>query len=557
MNRFLTPLLFGAALLLTVASHAQPTWTWANRAGSATQDDEGQGIAVDGAGNTYATGTFSGATTSFGTTPLVGHGGTDGYVAKYNSAGTLQWVFALGGTGDDEGLAIAVNAAGTAYVTGSFSGAASFGPLALNSQGDNDAFLISVSATGVFNWVQRVGGNAYDVGNGVGLDATGNCYVSGQYQLTANVSGLGNPLTSVGGNDLFIVSYTPAGSARWARSVGGTDYEYAGLLTVNPATGDYYLTGSFNTPFSFGAVNFPPGGNGRCFLVRYSAAGVAQWARQFGGSGGGTTISGVAVDATGACYVVGDSDAATIEFDALSVTNQAQNDGYAGYVARYRPNGIAEWAYGITGTENAGAYGVTIGPGGLCYVTGAFQGPVSFQGALGSTQPLSTTGRADLFVAQYNFAGELQQLASAGAGQVTVGQGIAVDGAGDMYVTGLYADSTRFGTTALPGSSSNDLFVARFGGPLMGVATEAAPTPLAVCPNLVTVGQPLRLQSLPTTKPATLQLIDALGRQVQSATLAVAPDGSLRWDVGALRPGVYTVRATAADRTFSQRIVIE
>src|SRR5437667_314462 len=84
---------------------------WAKRAGG-TAADQGYGIAVGSSGNSYVTGAFSGSAT-FGSgeanqTILTAAGGTDIFVAKYNSDGTLAWAKKAGGTGADQGNGIAI-----------------------------------------------------------------------------------------------------------------------------------------------------------------------------------------------------------------------------------------------------------------------------------------------------------------------------------------------------------------------------------------------------------------------------------------------------------------
>ena len=105
---------------------------WAKRAGAGGASfDQGLGIAVDGSGNSYVTGHFVGSAT-FGPgetneTTLTSAGFDDIFVAKYDASGDLVWAKRAGGTSVDQGSGIAVDGAGTSYVTGVFVGSATFG----------------------------------------------------------------------------------------------------------------------------------------------------------------------------------------------------------------------------------------------------------------------------------------------------------------------------------------------------------------------------------------------------------------------------------------------
>src|SRR5262249_23355510 len=113
-----------------------------------------RGPAVDASGNVYVTGSFSG-TADFdpgvGTTLLTSSGGADGYVSKFDPAGTFVWARRMGGGSDDNwpaSGAIALDAAGAVYPTGSFAGTATFptdtgsGTASLSSsRGSPDVFV--------------------------------------------------------------------------------------------------------------------------------------------------------------------------------------------------------------------------------------------------------------------------------------------------------------------------------------------------------------------------------------------------------------------------------
>jgi hypothetical protein len=177
---------------------------WATYLGG-SGDDEGEGIAVDSAGNAMLTGytdstDFSGANNSF-------HGGEDAFVAKVTCAGNLAWATYLGGSGQDFGNAIAVDSAGSALVTGGtastdFSGANNsyFG-------GGEDAFVAKVTSAGTLAWATYLGGSSGDWGSGIAVDSAGNALVAG-YTDSTDFSGANN--NNDGGTDAFVAKLSGA-----------------------------------------------------------------------------------------------------------------------------------------------------------------------------------------------------------------------------------------------------------------------------------------------------------------------------------------------------------
>src|SRR5688572_25082949 len=129
--------------------NASGTLLWAKQAGG-TGDDQGYSIAVDGSGNSYVTGHFKGIAT-FGTTTLTSSGLYDIFIAKYNASGTLLWAKQAGGARNDSGQGIAVDGSGNSYVAGYFEGiTATFGTTTFTSNGGNDdVFIAKYDASGI------------------------------------------------------------------------------------------------------------------------------------------------------------------------------------------------------------------------------------------------------------------------------------------------------------------------------------------------------------------------------------------------------------------------
>ena len=126
-----------------------------------TSGDYSYWVAVDGAGNVYTTGNFSG-TVNFGAGVVVSAGDRDAYVSKYNAAGAHQWTTTFGGTGADWSYGVAVDGAGNVHVAGYFTNTVDFGAGNVTSNGNTDVFVTKLNSSGAHQWTTTFGGTGTD-----------------------------------------------------------------------------------------------------------------------------------------------------------------------------------------------------------------------------------------------------------------------------------------------------------------------------------------------------------------------------------------------------------
>jgi hypothetical protein len=160
------------------------------------------GIAVDAAGNVYITGSYK-YNSTFGATSLSSAGINDIFVAKYNTSGSLQWVQSAGGTNEDGGYGIAIDAAGNVYITGYYYQTATFGATSITSAGSSDIVVAKYNTSGSLQWVQSAGGTSSDRGYRIAVNAAQNVYIIGNYNETATFGTTSK--TSAGSSDIFVV----------------------------------------------------------------------------------------------------------------------------------------------------------------------------------------------------------------------------------------------------------------------------------------------------------------------------------------------------------------
>ena len=212
---------------------------WATSFASSLQGG-GYGIGVDAAGNSYTTGYFRGSIT-VGTTTLTAVGSSDMFVIKLNATGSPLWAKSFGSE-SATGQGIAVDTLGNSYTTGYFQGHMAVGPITLTDRGDTDICVIKLDASGSPLWAKSFGGSGEESGIDIAVDASGNSYITGFFPGGIVVGP--TTLTAVGLYDMFVIKLNATGSPLWARSFGGNSLTMGNGIGVD-ASGCSYTTGYF------------------------------------------------------------------------------------------------------------------------------------------------------------------------------------------------------------------------------------------------------------------------------------------------------------------------
>ena len=391
-------------------------FVWAKTFGNGTTTSIA--MTVDLAGNVYTTGNFDG-TIDFDPGPgvfnLTGTGRPDIFVSKLDAAGNFVWAGMMGGsTGADQATtnAIAVDAAGSVYTTGYFTGSSDFDPgvgvyTLSTAVSANDIYASKLDSSGNFVWAKSMGGNAGSAYSySIAVDAFHNVYTTGSFSGKINFNpGPGTfNMTSVQAQDIFVSKLDSSGNFLWANGIladtVSPNANVGRAITVDAS--HVYITGDFSTAANFNAGGstyiLSPSGNTSSFVLKLDTSGAFNWARAFGG-----TISlgyGIAVDAnsniytTGIFYNSGDFDPGS------GVYTLTSKGGYDIYVSKLDPSGNFVWAFGTGGPDDDYGYAITVdGTGGL-YTTGYFQDTVNFNTNTG-TDDLISNGYRDIFIAKY------------------------------------------------------------------------------------------------------------------------------------------------------------
>ena len=547
-------LLCGAAVLGAQGPH----WLWARGAGG-TGNDEGYSIAIDSQGNQYVTGEFEGTATFGNYTLTVGGGGEDDncdmFVAKLNPSGNWLWAIQVGGTGYDMGMDIAVDGSGNAYVTGTFEETVSFGSHSLTANGRSDLFVAKLSPSGNWLWAVKAGGPSYDIVSGIAVDGEGNIFVTGFFRFSASFGSFNLTATGEAGReDIFAAKLDSSGNWLWAVNAGGTYLDIAKGIAVD-GEGNAYVTGSIVDTAIFGNHSLTSNGQHDIFVAKLSPSGNWLWATKAGGEEGDDGYS-IVVDSSGNAYVTGYfTETATFGNHSLTA-----NGDYDIFVAKLSPSGNWLWAVKAGGINIDEGYGIAIDGAGNAYVTGHFDGTAIF-----GSYSLIVNGFYDIFAAKLSPSGNWLWATKAGGTDYDYGYGygIAIDGAGNAYVTGAFVGSFTFGSHTLTTSGEDeycaDIFVAKLGS---GTPVEDDLAPQAVArlhsayPNPLVRGTSTLIKAeIPERSTGTLSIFNLRGQMVASHKLGSGQQ-QVPFSGEGLPAGVYLYSLQCGDYQETKKLVL-
>ncbi|WP_226673453.1 SBBP repeat-containing protein [Rossellomorea aquimaris] len=366
----------------------------------------------------------------------------------------------LGGAEQDQGINIAVDSSGNAYVTG-ITASTDF-PTKNAFQGVNggrfDAFVTKVDPAGSLVFSSYLGGANSDFGLHIATDLSGNAYVSGNTSST-NFPTLNAFQGTFGGvQDAFITKVDPAGALIYSSYLGGSVSDSVSGLTTDSG-GNVYVTGEtsstdFPTQNAFQGVY---GGNVDAFVTKVDPTGSLVYSSYLGGTGR-EQAQGIAIDSSGNAYVTGSTG--SINFptqNAFQGTYQGVQDAF---VTKINPTGSLIYSSYLGGTGQDDGSSIATDSSGNAYVTGLtfsndFPTQNAFQGTYG--------GAKDAFVTKVDPTGSLIYSSYLGGAGQDEGSSIATDSSGNAYVMG-FTTSSNFPTfNAFQGTygGNDDIFITK------------------------------------------------------------------------------------------------
>lgn len=277
---------------------------WANRYGS-TAPDFIWDSALDSQGNTIAVGDFEG-TVDFGGGGLVSAGGADTFLLKVDPMGAHVWSKKFGTAGLQSVQSVAITAMDEIVIAGYFQTTINFGGTNLTSAGGSDMFVAKFDAAGTHMWSVKFGSATDDqLALAVAVDAAGDVYFTGSFLGTMTV---GSSLASAGGADIILAKLNGAtGAALWGKKFGDAAIDQAGRAITVDGQGNVLIAGAFDGTVDFGGGPMTTAGSTDAFVAKFDPTGAHLFSRAFGDAGV-QLGRGVAADVMGNFVLVGDSN---------------------------------------------------------------------------------------------------------------------------------------------------------------------------------------------------------------------------------------------------------
>ena len=245
-----------------------------------------------------------------------------------------------------------------------------------------------------------------------------------------------------GGVGGTVAGATPSGP-RWVRELGNRWYQVGNGVAVD-AAGNAYVVGE--TARTFPGSPTPSAGGDDAFLVKYNSRGKRLWTRQFG-SGQSEGAYAVAVDALGNVDVVGTTDGTP----AGSADNNAGHDDV--FVSRFTADGDAAWTHLLGRSDTENGFAVAGDAAGSIYVAG-----YSYERLPGAPEPFGG-GSIDAFIAKYDTVGNVAWVHQIGTTGNEYATGLAATPGGGVDVAG-WTNGSFTGATQNKGQT--DIYLAHF-----------------------------------------------------------------------------------------------
>jgi hypothetical protein len=313
----------------------------------------GADVCVAQDGNVIVTGYFTN-TAIFGDTSLTSYGYRDVFVAKLNPAGEWLWATHAGASNEDYGSTLTIGPGYDIYLAGSFRGSATFGPITLSAIGNVlNMFVAKLDGNGNWLWANRAGGHAAISGMGIGVDNSGNTFVTGHFNYWAY---FGNIHLNISMYDyLYIAKLDPSGNFLWVKYLGNSVSSGWGESIEIDDSGSAYVTGTLGQDV---------------IVAKISTDGDWLWTCMAGGPSSDSGY-GIETDVLGNVFVAG-RFYGTATFGSISVTSVNQWDMFVAKLDSY-----GNWLWVIT-AEPSWVNGIDINHNGDIFVCGQYSSDSGF-----------------------------------------------------------------------------------------------------------------------------------------------------------------------------------
>jgi hypothetical protein len=437
---------FGSKDIFVAKIDSAGNWIWASGAGSSSSEDV-YGMDVDASGNTFITGTYIKAF-NIGSSTLTATTDRDIYIAKINSSGVWQWGISSNGPGTDYSYSIGVDNSGNIYISGGFEQSQTFGTITVQSLSGRNGFIAKSNSSGTWQWVKTLAGNSTVDCLSIAVLSNGVCYATGIFN--DNIIFGNDTLTSKGGSDIFIGKITTNGVWNYYYANSGV----AGLIysedAVTDKNGNIIVTGYFYGNVLFGNDTLKSNGSSDIFIAKMNQTGTWLWAKS-AGSKGIDEAKSVCTDSSENIYITGIFDK-DINFGSDLLVNQGLSDIF---IVKLSKNGEWIWAKSAGGGGTDISRSIEYDKSGSIVIAGLFQNSINFENFT-----LNSAGDNDIYISKLDLNGSFLWAVRGGGNQSDELKAISIDRNGKIYIVGSYESNAAFGGIYLSSQGGDDILIA-------------------------------------------------------------------------------------------------
>jgi hypothetical protein len=353
---------------------------------------------------------------------------------------SISYATYLGGSGTDTGNAIAVSPTGAAWITGSTTSATTFpGTVGtFGSLGGTDVFVTKLNSTGSVAWTALLGGSGTNVANAIAVDPAGDSYFAGTavtgypvenplsgQSFSSSSTGFVSALNATGDGLMFSSPLGPAGTGLTGIAVDSSGAVYVTGYTPSSA---YPLLHPFQGTYG--------GGSDDGVITKINPAAAALIYSSFLGGSANDSGNAVAVDAAGDAFIGGYTQSPNFRTTAGAYKTSLPYSGGSGFVAKVNADGSLSYSTFIGGTNGSDSvHGLTLDSSGDAFLTGT----ANSTNYPTTTGAYSTSSSGGAFVTELNSTGSA--LVYSGVIASATGAAIALDSSGNAWATGTTTGS--------------------------------------------------------------------------------------------------------------------
>lgn len=545
---------------------AQPNIVWMRDAGTFSHES-GKSVTTDSIGNVYVTGSLI-TNSEFDTIQVSAY--YDGFLAKYDANGNVQWVEIMGGNGaaDISITKVKCDQSGNIYLCGRFGFQPLFQTITFDTISISGTapyqefgFVAKYDDAGNIQWLRYGGGNpSHAVLYDIDFDSYGNVYACGDFSDYATFNGQTLTASFTISNAGMWVKYDSNGNLlHLSQTSSNTRSELYGI-EVSGTTGNIFIAGTFKDSISINGSSILPVGNSQnAFLMSIDSSFNHNWFRNGGGNNFqyNTVVGGIEIDPQDNIYLAGSSIGTLVQFGSLSYTGTSLFDGEL-ITVKYNAAGTEQWLRHGGGTTSGDALDIITDSKGNSIITGFLNGNVLYATFDTDTIQIVSQSQHCLLV-KYDTNGNILYAKRMGLGNDEFGSGLAYFNDTTFYLTGATQGLTMFDTLVFtPNYPDPNVFLAKFydssTGQLSSIQTNLEiledikifPNPVSEILNLSFI--------MKTDSELKLNVIDINGRTIHSINSGTLKSGfqNIKLDVSSLVSGIYICKIFCD--TFSQNV---